>query len=51
VDPTLTQRLPSVGRCRRVLIDLLSDDNDDLLGPYQEVCNAPGCVPVLVLRC
>ena len=37
VGPTLTRMLHSVGRCRRVLIDLLSDDFDDFLRPDQEV--------------
>ena len=37
VDPILTWVADSVGRCHRVLIDLLSDEVDDFLGPYQEV--------------
>jgi hypothetical protein len=37
LDPTLTQMLHSLGCCRRVLIDLLSDDIEDPLSPYQEV--------------
>jgi hypothetical protein len=37
LDPTPTPILHSVGRCRCVLIDLLSDDFDYRLGPYQEV--------------
>ena len=37
MDPILTRMTESVGRCRRVLIDLPSDDFEDLLGAYQEV--------------
>ncbi len=37
VDPTRTRMSNSVGRCSRVLMDLLSDDFDDTLRPYQEV--------------
>ncbi len=37
LDPTLTRRIDSVSRSRRVLIDLPSNDLDDLLGQYQEV--------------
>jgi hypothetical protein len=37
LDPTLTRTFHSVGRCRRALIDLPSDDFDSLLGSYQEV--------------
>ena len=37
LDPTLTRMSRSIARCPRVLIDLLSDHFDDLLGPYQEV--------------
>jgi hypothetical protein len=33
VDPTPTRILESVGRCRRVLIDLLSGDFDDASPP------------------
>ena len=37
LDPTLTRMLGSAGRCRRVLIDLPSDDFEDPLGRDQEV--------------
>jgi hypothetical protein len=37
MDPTSTRMLHSVGRCHRVLIELLCDDYDDLLGCDQEV--------------
>ena len=37
VAPAPTRMLDSVGRCSRVLIDLLSNDFGDLLGLYQEV--------------
>jgi len=37
LDPTPTRMLDSIGRCLCVLIDLLPDDIDDLLGPDQEV--------------
>ena len=37
VDPILTRVTDSVGRCRRVLIDLPFGDVEDLLGAYQEV--------------
>jgi hypothetical protein len=37
LDPTLTPIVKSVGRRHRVLIDLQTDNFDDLLGAYQEV--------------
>ena len=47
VDPILTRVTDSVGRCRLVLINLPSDDFEELLGAYQEVWLTNLANPVL----